>query len=458
MTMLARIIRPFAAALLVSTFAATSFAADLDDQLRLNTSITVKDDSIRLSDIFAGYLSRPEKIVANAPQPGQRMTLTADWLRDLAHKNGLDWQPANTYDRAVVYQPGQVITAQEILAAVKKELVAKGMPANFSVGTQLTFTQMTVSMNAAIEIGVREAVYDAGTHGYSAVVEIPPGDPKAQFIPMRGIAYPVVTVPVVKENIQKNTLITASMLTTIELPEDQVKPSTVMDAGSLIGKAPKAFLKSGHAVFENDVAQMSLVEVPVLTTDAQRNDIITKNQVHYITLNADDLPRDAVMEAAELFGRNPRRTLLAGTPIRRGDVQIVKEIRVPVLARDLPRNATITEGDLNFVTMNEGDVPAQTVLDAGEIVGRLTKRAVNAGQGLRGYDIARAIAVARGKVVTIIFSAPMIKLTAQGQATENGGVGDVIRVLNLKSNVTVTAQVIDAHTVRIISQQQVASR
>ena len=458
MTLLARIARPFATALLVSTFAATSFAADLDDHLRLNTSITVNDDSIRLSDIFSGYLSRPEKIVATSPHPGQRMTLTADWLRDLAHKNGLNWEPGNVYDRAIVYQPGQVITAQEILAAVKKELVNKGMPANYSVGTALTFAQMTVSMHTTVDIGVREAVYDAGTHGYSAVVEIPPGDPKAQFIPMRGVAFAIVSVPVAKENVAKNTVITASMLTTLDLPEAQVKSTMIIDASVLVGKAPKTFLKSGQAVFENDVAQMSLVEVPVLKLDAQRNDVIAKNQVHYITLNADDLPRDTVTNAAELIGRSPRRVLVAEAPIRRSDVQIVKEIRVPVLVRDLPRGATVTESDLNWLTMNESDVPAQTLLDAGEIVGRLTKRTINAGQGLHVYDITRPVAVARGKSVTILFTTPMIKLTAQGQATENGGVGDIIRVLNTKSNVTVTAEVVDAHTVRIATPQQVAAR
>ena len=455
---LARIAQSFAAALLVSTMAVSSLAADLDDQLRLNTSITVNDDSIRLGDIFAGYLTRPEKVVATAPRPGQRMTLTADWLRDLAHKNGLNWQPSNVYDRAIVYQPGQVITAQEILAAVKAELVSKGMPANYSVGTALTFTQMTVPMHSAAEIGVREAVYDAGTHGYSAVVEIPPGDPRAQFVPMRGVAYPVVSVPVAKENVPKNTLITASMLTTLELPEDQVKPSMILDAASIVGKAPKTFLKSGQAVFENEVAQMSLVDVPVLKLDVQRNEVITKNQVHFITLNADELPRDAVTNPAELIGRSPRRILVADAPIRRGDVQIVKEVRVPVLVRDLPRGATVTEGDLNWITMNESELPAQTVLDADEIVGRQAKRNLAAGHGLHAYDIARPVAVARGKMVTIVFTAPMIKLTAQGQATENGGVGDVIRVLNTKSNLTVTAEVIDAHTVRIATPQQIAAR
>ncbi len=457
MTSLARIAQPFAAALLVSMFAAASLAADLDEQLHLNTSITAKDDSIRLGDIFAGYLSRPEKIVASAPQPGQRLTLTAEWLGDLARKNGLDWAPGNAYDRAVVYQPGQVITAQEITTAAKKELLAKGLPANYSIGAPLNFTQVTVSMHAAADIGVREAFYDAASHAYSAVIEIPPGDPKAQFIPMRGVAFATVTVPVAKDNVPKNTIITAAMLTTLELPQDQVKATTITDASLLVGKSPKGFLKSGQPVFENDVAQMSLVDVPVLTVDMQRNSMIAKGHVRLVAMNAEDLPRDAVTSAAELIGRSPRRVLVAGAPIRRGDVQTTKELRVPVLTRDLIRGATVTEGDLNWVTMNESEMPHQALIDAEEIVGRQTKHAMRAGQELRGYDIARPVVVQRGRLVTIVFSLPMIKLTAQGQATENGGVGDVIRVLNTKSNMTVTAEVVDSHTVRIVSQQ-IASR
>ena len=61
------------------------------------------------------------------------MVLSAEWLSNLAHTYGLNWQPTNGYDRAVVYQPGQVIAAPEILAAVKGDLIAKGMPGNFSI-------------------------------------------------------------------------------------------------------------------------------------------------------------------------------------------------------------------------------------------------------------------------------------------------------------------------------------
>src|SRR4051812_30762014 len=71
----------------------------LDDQLQLNTAITVTGKDVHLGDIFTGYLSRPEKVVAQAPRPGQRMVLSAEWLTTLAHTYGLNWHAVNGYDR-----------------------------------------------------------------------------------------------------------------------------------------------------------------------------------------------------------------------------------------------------------------------------------------------------------------------------------------------------------------------
>ena len=77
---------------------------------------------------------------------------------------------------------------------------------------------------------------------------------------------------------------------------------------------------------------------------------------------------------------------------------------------------------------------------------------IRAGQTLRKFDVKRPIAVPRGKLVTILWSARAMNLTVQGQALEAGGVGEIIKVANTKSKTTVMAEVIDATTVRITAQ------
>jgi flagella basal body P-ring formation protein FlgA len=144
--------------------------------------------------------------------------------------------------------------------------------------------------------------------------------------------------------------------------------------------------------------------------------------------------------------------------LRRGDVQMVRQVQVPVASRDLPRGQVLEKGDLNWIDMDDSDVVANTVTNEEDLLGRATKHPIRAGASMRTYDIARPVAIERGKLVTIIWSTKSMNLTAQGQALEVGGVGDVIRVKNTKSKTTLTAEVIDEQTVRIATPQQTASR
>jgi len=429
-------------------------ATDLDDQLQLNTSITVTGSDVLLGDVFAGYLSRPEKVVAQAPRPGQRMVLTSEWLSKLAYTYGLGWQPTSSFDRAVVYQPGQTIAAQEILSVVKSDLIAKGMPANFTLAPTVQVPSVTVAADADVTtaVGVREAFFNAQNQTFSAVIEIPPGTPDAQFVSVRGTAYPVVTVPALKENASKNTLITEAMLTTLEVPESQIRPDTITDPSLLLGKAPKVYLKAGVPVRDTDVARMTLIDVPVLTANMSRDGKIAEHALTFATFNAADLPGDVVTDVDQLVGYSPRRLLTAGVPLRRGDVQLVREVQVPVAIRELARGETLQASDISWITMNDTDVISHALQDEDEIVGLMAKHTIRAGQTLRGYDVARPIAVTRGKLVTILWSTAMMNLTVQGKALEPGSVGDVIRVSNTKSKAPVMAEVVNETTVRITAQ------
>ncbi len=428
-----------------------------EDDVRLNPSITVTGESIRLGDVFTGFLARPEKVVAPAPRPGQRVVLSAEWLDKLARTYGLSWHPSSAYDRAIAYQPGQTIVQGDILNAVRTALIAKGLPATFDLQVTQALETITVAMGASTEVGVREAFYDPAAKAFTAVAEIPANDPKAMFVPLRGVAYATAAVPVLKENAARNKTITADMIDVVNVRAELVKPATITDPSLLIGKSPKFFVKAGLPVLESDVALIRLVEVPVMGVDAARDAKITQSQIVMASFNAAELPSDAILDAAQLVGKTPRRMLPAGAPVRRGDVALVRQVRVPVAARDLGRGEVLTAADLTTVTMTDAEVNGNVITDLNDIVGRAAKHAMRAGQVMHGFDIARPVAVERGRIVTIIYTVPLINLTAQGIAQEQGGVGDAIRVTNNKSNTTVIAEVVDAHTVRITAARQTAS-
>ena len=457
--MLSRVSLSFAAALVMLMAApAAADMSTLDEELRLKTAITIQSNVVTLGDVFDGYLARPEKVVTQAPKPGQRMVLSAEWLTATARTYGLNWQPSTPFDRAIVYQPGQTVTSGDIVAAVKAALINNGMPAGFDISASSPQAPVTVSMNALKGAVVREVQYDAAAKQFSAVVQIPPNDPAAVFIQVRGVAFATVQVPVLKQALGKNTTISADMIDLVAMAQDKVTPAIITDPDQLIGKTPRMFLKAGEPLRDNQLTQIVLVQIPVLIDGMDRDGRIDETHVKMVEVNAAAVPLDAVTDAAFLIGKTPRRPLVAGAPIRRADVALMRQVEVPVATRDLPHGTAITDDDVTWVMVNASEAMNGVATSPEELLGQATRYLVRAGQQLRLNSIAKDIAVKRGQVLTVLWSVQNINLTASGSALENGAVGDVIRVTNSKSKQAFLAEVIDGRTVRVAAPEQVAAR
>jgi flagella basal body P-ring formation protein FlgA len=436
-------------------FAGAPSAATLGESLpiRLNASVTVTEDVIRLSDLFSGELTKADKVVAQAPAPGQRLFLAADWLATLARNNGIDWTPAGPYDRAMIFRPGQTIQTADVMAAVRGELTARGMPKNYGLKPFTTIGTMTIGLNANKSIVVREAVYDAATSTFSAVAEIAAGDPSAIFVPIRGSAMPVVNIPTLKQGLARNTVMTAEMIETVDIAETEIAADTVMDINALIGKAPRGYIKSGQAIRQTEIYRLTLTQIPVLRAEMRRGGEIAASDIVWTAVNADDVPKDVVTDEAQLIGKSPKRFLAASTAIRRGDVQNLNMIDVPIAARDIRRGATLSAQDINWVNMSENDLVGEIVRTEKELIGLVANSNVRTGQPFRTISVTRPIAVAKGKIITLVFNTRAMSLTSRGKALEDGSVGQVVRVTNTKSNHTVFAEVLDGQTARVTEQQ-----
>jgi flagella basal body P-ring formation protein FlgA len=62
----------------------------------------------------------------------------------------------------------------------------------------------------------------------------------------------------------------------------------------------------------------------------------------------------------------------------------------------------------------------------------------------------KAVVVKRGTAVVILFQQEGLKLTAKGQAKEDGSVGDRVRITNVDSKRTLSCRVLDPQTVELI--------
>lgn len=79
--------------------------------------------------------------------------------------------------------------------------------------------------------------------------------------------------------------------------------------------------------------------------------------------------------------------------------------------------------------------------DPAEALGLEARVTLYPGRAIRGSDIGPPAMVERNQLVTLIYRAGGLGITTEGRALARGGTGDVIRVMNLASRMTVAGRV-----------------
>jgi len=142
---------------------------------------------------------------------------------------------------------------------------------------------------------------------------------------------------------------------------------------------------------------------------------------------------DAVLVAIDGNGRRSRTLRLFGTAIEQIDVVRAR--------RTLARGEVINASDVVLERLPRSRTAGEVSVALAEFVGMAARRVLTDGALLRPGDVERPRIVQRNEIVTIVFEAGALTLTARGRAQEAGGVGDTIDVQNVASRRTVQAVV-----------------
>jgi len=308
--------------------AAASGSGDAVETNTLNPVVVVRGATIRVSDVFNGPIPRGDRAILAAPEPGERTTLDAELLMRIARAYGLDWKPMSRDIRVVVKRDSRVIAHADILAALRAALEDAGAPKEADIQTASASLAVALPAEAMPDMEISQVQYDPRTHAFSAMVDI-------------------------------------------------------------------SATENGRTVFTRQMPvggrAYATEKVPVLTATVNRGDIIQAGDVTYAHVRAGMLQGGAVTDAYALIGKQARRTIKEGDPVKFSQVQ------TPVL-------------------------------------------------------------VNRGDPVVIYYALKTMNLTAKGKALDAGGQGDMIRVLNPKSNRTLMAKIVQPNQVVVDVATQTALR
>ncbi len=128
----------------------------------------------------------------------------------------------------------------------------------------------------------------------------------------------------------------------------------------------------------------------------------------------------------------------------------IELIEVPMLRRRILPGEVIRETDLIWLDARADRIARNVVLDPINMVGKSPRRPIRAEKPVLGSELRQPVLVPRNSLVTIRLQTARMVLTVRGRAMEPGAKGDVIRVVNTKSNQIISASVTESGTVEVI--------
>jgi flagella basal body P-ring formation protein FlgA len=121
---------------------------------------------------------------------------------------------------------------------------------------------------------------------------------------------------------------------------------------------------------------------------------------------------------------------------------VIDIVEVAVVNRALARGEALANGDFTIERRPRESVPSDALAEAGSLAGRVARRAFAVGAILRNGDLIKPELVARGDIVTVVYTQPGLSLTMRAKASEGGALGDTVAIANPQSKKPLQATII----------------
>jgi flagella basal body P-ring formation protein FlgA len=140
-----------------------------------------------------------------------------------------------------------------------------------------------------------------------------------------------------------------------------------------------------------------------------------------------------------------------GPPVIQRNVfgTVYEMAQIPVPKRLISAGDIINADDLEWQAVHLTRLSGNSLTDVEQLVGRMAKRPLKAGQILRQSDVAVSPVIRKNDLIRLVVKTGQMTLSVQGKALQDAAMGQTVRVMNVNSNRQLSGTVIDAGTVAI---------
>lgn len=124
-------------------------------------------------------------------------------------------------------------------------------------------------------------------------------------------------------------------------------------------------------------------------------------------------------------------------------------VKIPAINTKLRRNEVITAAHITYVDIDKSKLSRGYIDDELQLIGKSPVRTLFKNRPVMPKQIAAPTIIDRKESVTMVFENNIMQIQDVGVAVEEGGMGDMIRVRNVNSNVIVHARIIGDNLVKV---------
>lgn len=229
----------------------------------LRRTAAISGDVVRLGDLFQSSsgkaLPQEQEAVMGAPLVGSPIVLDAVRLQAIANKFGLIWTPTQPNDNAVLTRETTTIGSTEIIAALRQDLITRGMSEEAEVELGSGLQTATIAAGEMGNIAVLDANYDRRSGRFTALVQTGSGNGDTKKLRLTGRTIDTVTVPVLSRALGRKDVIQVQDIQWTKMRSTDLRDGTVLDPERLIGQTAKRPLKAGEQLMLQDVERTVVV-------------------------------------------------------------------------------------------------------------------------------------------------------------------------------------------------------
>lgn len=166
-----------------------------------------------------------------------------------------------------------------------------------------------------------------------------------------------------------------------------------------------------------------------------------------LTVNVEQIAFNRRNGAFTALVRAPAGDMLS--PLHRVTGRAYPVADVPVLVRDMQPGDVVRQTDIDWVRLPANRIGQNVITSLDQLLGMSPRHPARAGEPMRVSDMAPPLVVEKGAQVDMMLVSGALTLIARGRALESGAVGDVVNVLNIRSNRTLQGVVEGPNTIRI---------